>query len=152
VCLDLHADNVINTNISDSYVNDEKEKGNQPSAYNLKDLKGFMWVRAHAIRGTKRKPASVETVRNYWNNFTGGWKREHTAIPSDIADSVTAVRPFLSCCNYYEMLTALSKFIYGPLKAEVGLLDEKRPRRYANENHLLLYAEQLWARDWYVSE
>src|SRR5271155_2299151 len=109
-----------------------------------------MRVRAYAIKGTKGLPASVETVRNYWNNFTGGWKRKHTAIPTDIADSVTEVRTSLSCCNYYNMLTALLKFIYGPLKDEVGLLGEKRPRRYANENHLLLYAEQLWAKDWFI--
>jgi hypothetical protein len=127
-----------------------KEKGKRPSAYNLTDLKRFMRVRAYAIKGTKGLPASVETVRNYWNNFTGGWKRKHTAIPTDIADSVTEVRTSLSCCNYYNMLTALLKFIYGPLKDEVGLLGEKRPRRYANENHLLLYAEQLWAKDWFV--
>lgn len=109
-----------------------------------------MRVRAYAIRGTKRQPASVETVRNYWNNFTGGWKRKHTVISSDITDFVTEVRTSLSCHNYYSTLITLLKFIYGPLKDEVGLLDEKRPRRYANENHLLLYTEQLWARDWYV--
>jgi hypothetical protein len=48
------------------------------------------------------------------------------------------------------MLIALSKFIYGPLKAELGLFSSKRPRRYTNETYLLFYAEQLWTRDWYV--
>jgi hypothetical protein len=124
-----------------------KEKGRRPSAYNLTDLKRFMRVKAHAINGTKSLPASVETIRNYWNNFTGGWKRKHT---TDIANSVTEVRTSLSCCNYYNMLTALLKFIYGPLKDEFGLLGGKRPRRYANENYLLLYAEQLWAKDWSI--
>ena len=32
---------------------------------------------------------------------------------------------------------------------ELGLLREKRPRRYANKNHLTAYATQIWRRDWY---
>ena len=72
------------------------------------------------------------------------------ASPSDILSSVTEVCTMLSCCNPSSMLTPSVKFVYGPLKDELGFLDEKRPRRYANENHLLLYAVQLWARDWFV--
>ena len=109
-----------------------------------------MEVRAKAIKGTKGLPVSVETVQNYWRNFTGGWKREYTAIPSDITESVKEVRTSLSCYSYDSTLTTLRKFISGPLRLKLGLLREKRPRRYANENHLLLYAEQLWAGDWYV--
>jgi hypothetical protein len=80
----------------------------------------------------------------------GGWKRKHTPIPTDLAHSVTEVRTSLSGCTYINMLIALLKFIYSSLKDELGLLAKKRPRRYANENYLLVYAEQLWAKDWFV--
>lgn len=144
-------ESVTKTDLLSSFSNDElKEKGRRPSAYCLTDLKGFMRIRAYAVTGTKGLPPSVETVRSYWNHFTGGWKRKHTAIPSDIADSVTELGTTLYWCNPSNMLTRFIKFIYGPLKDELGLLAEKRPRRYANQNHLLLYAEQLWARDWFV--
>jgi hypothetical protein len=85
-------ESVTKTNLLSSFSNNElKEKSRRPSAYCLTDLKGFIRIRAYAIRGTKGLPASVKTVRNYWNNFTRGWKRKHTAIPSDIIDSVTEV-------------------------------------------------------------
>ncbi|KKY22682.1 putative carbonic anhydrase 2 [Phaeomoniella chlamydospora] len=116
----------------EDYVNNEmNETGREPSAYNLEDLERFMEIRAEAIHGVDDLPPGQESVRNYWNNFTGAWRRKHPSIPKDIAESVT-------------------EFIYGPLTDKLGLLAEKRPRRFANENHLLLYAEQLWARDWFV--
>jgi len=39
------------------------------------------------------------------------------------------------------------QFIFNDLKEEIGSLSEKRPRRYPNKNHLLLYAQQYWAAD-----
>ncbi|OAP53882.1 hypothetical protein AYL99_11904 [Fonsecaea erecta] len=102
-----------------------------PCTDNLEDLKDFVYIRAKVIKGTQNKTASVETVRNYWNNFTGAWKRSYPAIRDDLKESI-------------------HEFIYGPLKELLGLLDEKKPRRYANEKHLLIYAEQLWSRDWFI--
>ena len=32
---------------------------------------------------------------------------------------------------------------------ELQQLREKKPRRFANRNHLKAYATQLWQRDWY---
>ena len=46
------------------------------------------------------------------------------------------------------MLILIVQFIYSDLKEELGSLSEKRPRRYPNKNHLLLYARQYWAADW----
>lgn len=39
-------------------------------------------------------PPCVESVRNYWNNFTGAWKREYAEnpIPEVVRESVTQVR------------------------------------------------------------
>jgi len=48
------------------------------------------------------------------------------------------------------MLILTAQFIYGDLKEELGSLGEKRPRRYPNKNHLLLYARQYWAADWFI--
>ncbi|KAI1455456.1 hypothetical protein F4805DRAFT_435597 [Annulohypoxylon moriforme] len=101
------------------------------SAYDVVLLKDFVRMQAFAIKGTKSLNACVETVRNYWNTFIGAWKRGHKPIDNDTISTVT-------------------QFIYGPLTEELGLLREKRPRRYANENHLFCYAEQVWAQDFHV--
>jgi hypothetical protein len=41
------------------------------------------------------------------------------------------------------------KFIYGPLKEELKLRENKRGRRYGNKNHLYHFARQHW-EDWFV--
>ena len=40
--------------------------------------------------------ACDETVRKYWNAFTGAWRRKYDAIPHDIAASITQVRNYSS--------------------------------------------------------
>lgn len=56
----------------DSFVKHKIEKdGITPLVDNLKDLKEFVYIRLKAIKDTKNQAASVETIRNYWNNFTG---------------------------------------------------------------------------------
>jgi hypothetical protein len=45
------------------------------------------------------------------------------------------------------MLT-LREYIYGALMDEIPLLREKKPRRFANSNHLAFYAELYWGHDW----
>jgi hypothetical protein len=68
-------------------------KEERPGAivHDLEALKHFVYWQAAAIDGTKGLEACVETVRNYWNRFTAGWKRKHEAIQKDIAESVTNV-------------------------------------------------------------
>ncbi|KID85245.1 hypothetical protein MAJ_11226, partial [Metarhizium majus ARSEF 297] len=101
------------------------------SAYMIEVLKDFIRIQAISIKGTKNLKACIETVRNYWNTFTGAWKRIHDPIPPDTIDTVT-------------------QFIYGPLKDELGLLLEKKFRRYPSANHLYCYAIQQWAQDFHV--
>jgi hypothetical protein len=44
-------------------------------------------------RRKKWIPPGVESVRNYWNNFTGAWKRLYPddPIPENVKESVTRV-------------------------------------------------------------
>jgi hypothetical protein len=67
------------------------------TVHDLEALKHFVYWQAAAVDGTKGLQACVETVRNYWNRFTAGWKRKHKAIQKDIAESVTnvSVKPTL---------------------------------------------------------
>lgn len=60
-----------------------KEESPDASAYDLKSLKQFIRLQAQSIDGTRNKNACVETVRHYWNMFTGAWKWKYEAIPSD---------------------------------------------------------------------
>ncbi|KAH6645625.1 hypothetical protein BKA67DRAFT_670000 [Truncatella angustata] len=101
------------------------------SAYNVMVLKDCIRTQAFSIKGTKKLEAYVETVRNYWTTSTGVWKREHQAV-----DTAT--------------ISTATQFIYRPLKEELVLLLEKRHRRYANENPLSCYAEQVWGQERYV--
>ena len=55
-------------------------------------LKDSIRIQAIAIKGTKNLEARVETVRNYWNTFTGAWKRIHDPIHPDIISTVTQVK------------------------------------------------------------
>ncbi|KAF1953125.1 hypothetical protein CC80DRAFT_551828 [Byssothecium circinans] len=100
-----------------------------PTVSDLKALKKFVRMMALAIDGTKGLNACVETVRNYCNRFTAGWKRIHEAIRQDLAESVT---------NY----------IYGELMEELRLLREKKPRRYANSSHITSFGKRYWGGDW----
>ena len=60
------------------------------------DLESFVYIRATAIKGTKKKAAGVETVRHYWNAFTAAWKRKYPAISEEIKESIHEVRTQLS--------------------------------------------------------
>jgi hypothetical protein len=60
-----------------------------------------------ACRRKKWVPPGIESVRNYWNNFTGAWKRIHPCdlIPETVKESVTRVcqmLPFTLAC--YELI------------------------------------------------
>lgn len=41
-----------------------------------------------------------------------------------------------------------TQYIYGQLKEDLRLLREKKPRRFANSNHLKAYGKLYWAYDW----
>ncbi|KAH7113182.1 hypothetical protein B0J11DRAFT_619325 [Dendryphion nanum] len=77
-------------------------------------------------------PPSVESVRNYWNNFTGAWLRAYADNP--ISENIQR---------------SVTQFIYGPLKDELKMPERKRARRYANRNHLSHFARQSWKVDWF---
>jgi hypothetical protein len=95
-------------------------------------------------------PPCVESVRNYWNNFTGAWLRAYldNPISGHIQRSVTQV-----CSTTFSSDPVVAnlhgQFIYGPLKEELKMPERKRARRYANRNHLLHFARQLWKVDWF---
>src|SRR4051812_1704742 len=74
------------------------------SVDSLQSLKDFVRHVAYGIKGMEGidgnddtddegddAPPGVETVRNYWNNFTGAWKRIHPPIREDLIESVTQV-------------------------------------------------------------
>ncbi|PQE10450.1 RTC4-like domain-containing isoform 2 protein [Rutstroemia sp. NJR-2017a BBW] len=73
-------------------------------------------------------PPCVESVRNYWNNFTGAWLRAYADNP--ISEHIQR---------------SVTQFIYGPLKGELKMPERKRARR----NHLYHFARQLWKVDWF---
>ncbi|KID88162.1 hypothetical protein MAJ_11080, partial [Metarhizium majus ARSEF 297] len=54
-----------------------------------------------------------------------------------------------TCTDAFEHVK-YDDFIYGPLKDELGLLLEKKFRRYPSANHLYCYAIQQWAQDFHV--
>jgi hypothetical protein len=121
------------------------------SLYNLESLKDFVRIMTHAVDGMEGSDtAALETVCNYWNRFSAGWRQKNTEIPSSIAESVTNVCLFHDSLNTFQsrILTTI-KFIYGPLAAEMGLPAKKRPTRFANKSHLLHFARQLWKEDWF---
>lgn len=103
------------------------------SAYDLESLKHFVLPQGESIIGIGDRVAGVETLQQYWNLFTGAWKRRHPAIPSDILESVKNVSScpsslgFLSgrFANYVPI-----QYIYLEVAPQLGLLKEKRPRRY----------------------
>jgi hypothetical protein len=75
----------------------------EASVDSLKSLKDFVRHVTLGIDGMKGNDdrddtdeddyilAGEETVRNYWNNFTGAWKRIHSLIREDLRESVTYV-------------------------------------------------------------
>lgn len=78
--------------------------GPDASVDSLQSLKDFVRHVAYGIKGMEGidgsdetddedddAPPGVETVRNYWNNFTGAWKRIHPPIREDLIESVTQV-------------------------------------------------------------
>jgi L-rhamnose mutarotase len=112
----------------------------------LEALKHFIYWQAATIDGTKGLEACVETVRNYWNRFTAGWKQKHETIQKDIAESVTNVS--VKAYSIWGQKTNPTQYIYGELMKELRLLREKKPRRFANNNHLKAYGKLFWAHDW----
>ncbi|CAH0042288.1 unnamed protein product [Clonostachys rhizophaga] len=56
------------------------------SAYSVIVLKDFVYM---PIKGTKNLEACVQTVRNYWNIFTGAWKMLHEPSSSGSIGTVT---------------------------------------------------------------
>lgn len=97
-------------------------------------------------------PPYVESVRNYWNNFTGARQRESPddSISDHIQKSVTQVFfPRLLTSSAVSANLYL-QFIYGPLKSELKMPERKQESRYANRNHLYHFARQLWMVDGFV--
>jgi hypothetical protein len=81
----------LETNCCGSFVKAETEEGRIATVSDVESLKGFVYLQAASIDGTNELDACVETVRNYWNRFTAGWKRKHEAIREDIVETVTNV-------------------------------------------------------------
>ena len=94
----------------------------------------------------------VESVRNYWNNFTEAWQREY---PDDsksdhIQKSVTQVFSTHLFTSSTVSADIYLQFIYEPFKSELKMSERKRERRYWNRNHLYHFVRQLWMVDCFV--
>lgn len=82
-------------NVEEEIENGEKEaEYPKPSVQSLRALKDFIRDVALGMNGQKGYeesdssgdedewiPPGVESVRNYWNNFTGAWRREYATEP-----------------------------------------------------------------------
>jgi hypothetical protein len=126
------------------------------SLYNLESLKEFVRIMAYAVDGMEGNgTAALETVRNYWNFFSAGWRQKKNSLkyPTSIAESVTNVCLFHDSLNTFQpRILTPNKYIYGPLAAEMGLPAKKRPTRFANKSHLLHFAGQLWKEMVWISK
>jgi hypothetical protein len=63
-------------------------------------LQHFMYFIANAMKGHSEQPATLTSVRKYWNFFTGGWRREHEPIRSDLVESITNERSKYGISKY----------------------------------------------------
>jgi predicted secreted Zn-dependent protease len=78
------------------------------TVYDVEALKHFVYLLALGVDGTKNLAACVETVRNYWNRFTAGWKRKHELIRQDIVETITNVNAIKPPYTGLEILTLCS--------------------------------------------
>jgi len=128
---------------------------------NVESLQTFVRTLGYSIDGIKNLPAADVTIYNYWMYFKSAveWKYGVTICPK-ISEGIRRVcvenrspkrtLGFPTLSSRLPMLILIVQFIYSDLKEELGSLSEKRPRRYPNKNHLLLYARQYWAADWFI--